>query len=87
MRRCYDDAMRTTIDLPEDLHRQALAIARDTARTLSETVAALMRRGLNQGGAAGEAIRLSRSSRTGLPVLRLGTMITSEDVRALDDDE
>ncbi|TXB91714.1 antitoxin, partial [Mycobacterium tuberculosis] len=31
--------MRTTIDLPQDLHKQALAIARDTHRTLSETVA------------------------------------------------
>jgi hypothetical protein len=49
---------------------------------LSETVAALMRRGLEQGGAAA----VSRSDRTGLPSLRLGTVITSEDVRALDDD-
>jgi hypothetical protein len=31
--------MRTTIDLPDELHKQALAIARDTHRTLSETVA------------------------------------------------
>lgn len=75
--------MRTTIDLPEDLHRQALAIARDTSRTLSETVAALLRRGLGQTGETG----LSRSTRTGLPVLRLGGVITSEDVRALDDDQ
>jgi Arc/MetJ family transcription regulator len=77
--------MRTTIDLPEDLHRQALAIARDSARTLSETVVALMRRGLGQASASGEA-GLSRSARTGLPVLHLGTMITTEDVRALDDE-
>jgi Arc/MetJ family transcription regulator len=75
--------MRTTIDLPDDLHRQAMSIARDTSRTLSETVAALMRRGLEQGG----AVKVSRSKRTGLPTVRLGTVITSEDVRALDDDE
>jgi hypothetical protein len=74
--------MRTTIDLPEDLHRRALAIAHDTSRTLSETVADLMRRGLERGPAA----ELSRSPRTGLPVVRLGTVITSEDVRALEDD-
>ncbi len=74
--------MRTTIDLPEDLHRQAVAIARDTSRTLSETVAELMRRGLGQGHPA----EVSRSARTGLPVLHLGTVITTEDVRALDDD-
>ncbi|MPZ28841.1 MAG: antitoxin [Micromonosporaceae bacterium] len=75
--------MRTTIDLPEDLHRQALAIARDTSHTLSETVADLIRRGL--GSAHPPAT--SRSDRTGLPVVRLGRVITSEDVRSLDDDE
>jgi hypothetical protein len=77
--------MRTPIDLPEELRRQAPAIARDSARTLSETVAALMRRGLGQAGASGEA-GLSRSALTGLPVLHLGTMTTTEDVRALDDE-
>jgi hypothetical protein len=75
--------MRTTIDLPESLHRQALSIARDTSRTLSETVADLMRRGLGQAR-EGE---VTRSERTGLPVVSLGTVITSEDVRALEDDE
>ena len=74
--------MRTTIDLPEDLHRQAVAIARDTSRTLSETVAYLMRRGLGQGPIAPP----SQSVRTGLPILHLGTVITTEDVRSLDDD-
>lgn len=74
--------MRTTIDLPEDLHRQALSIARDTSRTLSETVADLIRRGLGQGSTA----KVSRSQTTGLPLVRLGTVITTEDVRTLDDD-
>jgi Arc/MetJ family transcription regulator len=48
MHRCYDAIVRTTIDLPDDLHRQAMSIARDTSRTLSETVADLMRRALGQ---------------------------------------
>jgi len=74
--------MRTTIDLPDDLHRQALSIARDTSRTLSQTVADLMRRGLGQARAA----EIGRSEVTGLPVVRLGTPVTSDDVRALDDD-
>jgi hypothetical protein len=74
--------MRTTIDLPDDLHRQALSIARDTSRTLSETVADLVRRGLGQGSRK----EITRSSVTGLPVMSLGTPITSEDVRALDDE-
>ncbi len=83
MHGCYDDDMRTTIDLPDDLHKQAMSIARDTSRTLSETVADLMRRGLGHGRTA----EISRSERTGLPVVSLGTVITTEDVRALDDDQ
>jgi hypothetical protein len=77
--------MRTTIDLPDDLHRQALSIARDTSRTLSETVADLIRRGLAHGGSAGTT-DVGRSERTGLPVVRLGTVVTTEDVRAIEDD-
>ena len=75
--------MRTTIDLPDDLHRRAQSIARDTSRSLSTTVADLVRRGLGET----QAIVISRSERTGLPVVRLGTIITSEDVRSLEDDE
>ncbi|MDT5182850.1 MAG: hypothetical protein QOI29_1008 [Mycobacterium sp.] len=74
--------MRTTIDLPDDLHKQARAIARDTHRTLSETVVDLMRRGLGAGRSTG----LSTDPRTGLPLVSVGTIVTSEDVRSLDDD-
>ena len=75
--------MRTTVDLPEELHRQVRAIARDTHRTFSDTVADLMRRGLHSDA----AVALSRSPRTGLPVVTLGTVVTTEDVRSLDDQE
>ncbi|TNC27600.1 antitoxin [Amycolatopsis alkalitolerans] len=75
--------MRTTIDLPDDLHRQAVSIARDTSRTLSEIVAELMQRGLRQG----KPTPPTRSSRTGLPVVRLGKVITTDDVRSLEDDQ
>lgn len=75
--------MRTTIDLPDDLHQRAVSIARDTSRTLSETVADLLRRALGEGTAA----ETSASPRTGLPVVHLGRVITSEDVRALEDDD
>ncbi len=75
--------MRTTVDLPDDLHAQAVAISRDTHRTLSETVAYLMRRGLGQGQPAA----VETSSRTGLPVVHLGRIVSTEDVRALEDDE
>jgi hypothetical protein len=79
----YDVYVRTTIDLPDDLHRQAMSIARDTSRTLSETVADLIRRGLGHG----QPHDISRSPTTGLPLIRLGTPITSDDVRALEDPE
>ena len=75
--------MRTTVDLPDELHRQVRAIARDTHRTFSDTVADLMRRGLNPAAPATP----SPSPRTGLPVVTLGGAVTSEDVRALDDEE
>jgi Arc/MetJ family transcription regulator len=75
--------MRTTIDLPDDLHKQALAIARDTHRTLSETVADLIRRSLS----AGRTAALSTDPRTELPLVSVGTVVTSEDVRALEDGE
>jgi hypothetical protein len=75
--------MRTTIDLPDDLLSQAKSIARDTSRTLSEIVADLMRRGLQQGTAS----TITRSEMTGFPVISLGRVVTTEDVRALEDDE
>jgi predicted transcriptional regulator len=74
--------VRTTIDLPDDLHKQAQAIARDTHRTLSETVADLMRRGLG----AGTSTAHSTDPRTGLPIVSVGTIVTSEDVRSLEDE-
>ena len=74
--------MRTTVDIPDDLHQQVQAIARDTHRTLSETVADLMRRGLGLGATT----KVSQSPRTGLPVVSLGAVVTSEDVRSLEDE-
>lgn len=84
----HDDTMlesgvRTTIDLPDDLHKQALAIARDTHRTLSATVADLMRRGLG----IASAVAISTDPRTGLPLVSVGRIVTSEDVRSLEDEE
>lgn len=74
--------MRTTIDLPDDLHRVASAIARDQKMSLSATLAQLVRQAL--GG--GEAAAVTISQRTGLPVVGLGQIITTDDVRALEDD-
>lgn len=74
--------MRTTVDLPEDLHRIAVSLARDSSRTLSETVADLMRRGLGVPG----TVRVDVDPASGFPVVTTGVPITTEDVRALDDE-
>jgi predicted transcriptional regulator len=75
--------VRTTIDLPNDLHKQAQAIARDTHQSLSATVVGLIRRGLS----AGSTTAISTDTRTGLPLVNVGTVVTSEDVRSLEDEE
>ncbi len=76
--------MRTTIDLPEDLHHIAMSLARDTGQTLSQTVTALLRQAL-QGSQP--TLRYTDPS-TGFPVIRVGgAPITVDDVRALDDEE
>jgi predicted transcriptional regulator len=72
--------MRITIDLPDDLHRQVLAIARDTSRTLSQIITELMRRGL------GRPTHVARSTKTGLPVVTLGKVVTTDEVRLVEDD-
>lgn len=79
----YSGVMRTTLDIPDDLHAQAAAIARDTHQTLSQTVAGLIRRGLSSASTA----EIATSDRTGLPVVHLGRTITTEDVRGLEDDD
>lgn len=78
--------MRTTIDLPDDLHRIALALARHNRRSLSGTVAELMRRGLESRAAEPPAPAYRRDDDTGLPVVRSKRPITPEDVKALDDE-
>ena len=74
--------MRITLDIPDDLHAQAVEIAKDTHQSLSQTVAGLIRRGLSSG----KPDEIARSAHTGLPAAHLGRTITSEDVRRLEDD-
>jgi len=73
-------SVRTTIDLPEDLHRVMAALARDRGQTLSQTVTDLLELALGESG-----IDVSVSPASGLPVVRLGRPVTSEDVRSLED--
>lgn len=74
--------MRTTIDLPDDLHRAATQIARDRHQTLSRTVESLMRAAL----AHDDHTTIEIDPESGLPTVRIGRRITAEDVAAIEDD-
>jgi hypothetical protein len=81
--------MRTTIDLPADLHHAVASIASHARKSMNQTVAELIRRGLAHpplaaGAAAGSGVRIDQG--TGLPVIRSPRPVTAEDVRALEDD-
>ena len=81
--------MRTTIDLPDDLHQAVTSIAAHNRRSMNQTVAELIRRGLAPPSAAPDtaaagALRLDE--RTGLPLIRSPRPVTAEDVRALEDE-
>ncbi len=82
----HDAAMRTTVDLPEDLHRIVTSLATHTRRSLSQTAADLMRLGLAAPTRAGKASAVRVNSKTGLPVLHGSRAITPEDVKALEDE-
>jgi hypothetical protein len=79
--------MRTTVDLPEDLHRIVTSLATHTRRSFSQTAADLMRQGLaapSRSSSAASAVRMN--AKTGLPVLHGSRAITPEDVKALEDE-
>ena len=73
--------MRTTVDLPDDLHELARQLAHEANRSMSDVIAELMRLGLHRGRT--EVPR----SRRGMPVVSVGRPVTTEDVRSLDDEE
>jgi predicted transcriptional regulator len=74
--------MRTTVDLPDELLDQLRSIARDTGRSLSAVVVDLMERGMQRR--PGATIVKGRS---GFPrFAAVGRPITTEDVRALEDE-
>lgn len=86
MSRC---PMRTTIDLPADLHRAVMSIAAHTRRSMNQTVADLIRRGLAPHADAGTAMAAGSmriDPLTGLPVIRSSRPVTADDVRALEDE-
>lgn len=82
----HDAKMRTTVDLPEKLHRVAIGLARHTGQSMSQTIVQLMERGLRESLAGDTAKGFATSPETGLPVARSVRVITADDVRALEND-
>jgi hypothetical protein len=80
----YDAMMRTTVDLPDDLHRAARSLAHDRGQSLSQTISELVRRALSPN--SGDE-RVSVDPATGLPLVRLGIPVTTEMARRAADDE
>lgn len=87
--RCYDARVRTTIDLPADLYHAVGSIAARTRKSMNQTVAELIRRGLASpprgiDEAPSSAVRVDK--RTGMPLIRSPRPVSEEDVRALEDE-
>ena len=73
--------MRTTIDLPPDLHAVAREMAHRNHKTLSQVIAELVRLGLGPVPA-----NAAPTARSGLPTIGIGKPVTAEDVWALEDE-
>jgi hypothetical protein len=76
--------MRTTVDLPADVHERAKRIADERRQSLSATLADLTVRGL---ASLGEPATISTDPVSGLPTLALGRQIAASDVADALDDE
>jgi len=72
--------VRTTIDLPDDLHALARQLAHEGHRSISEVIAELIRRGLPRS-----TPEVSVTSR-GMPLTSVGRPVSADDVRSLDDE-
>lgn len=81
---CIMMRMRTTLELPDDLHQQAKAIAETSQRPMGVVVAELIRRGLRHNTPAPAT---GHSNRSGFPTMNLDHPVTAEDVRSLEDVE
>jgi len=80
--------MRTTIDLPDELHHVIASLATSNRKSLSQTAVELMRRGLEGPQPRDRSMdRMPGTSPvTGLPLVHFPRVVTPEDVRSLDDE-
>jgi len=86
MRLCYDAVVRTTLDISDEAYYLAKAIARDQNRSLGRVVGDLILQSskVASGAKGGASIKMSEY---GFPTFRCVRPVTTEDVRALDDEE
>ena len=82
MRLCDDAVVRTTLDIPDESYYIAKAIARERNLNLGQVVGDLILRAAH--GAKGAAIQMSDY---GFPTFHCTRTVTSEDVKALEDEE
>lgn len=76
--------MRTTVDLPPEVHDRAKRLADERRQSLSATLADLTIRGL---ASLGEPAMVSTDPVSGLPTLTLGHRVTAAEVAEALDDE
>ena len=79
---CYNAAVRTTIDIADEAYYIAKAIARDQNRSLGRVVGDLILQSVK--GSKGAEISMSDYD---FPIFRCARPVTTEDVKALDDEE
>ncbi len=82
MRLCYYDIVRTTLDISDEAYYIAKAIARDQNRSLGRVIGDLILKS-SKGGNGGPITM----SDYGFPTFRCTRPVTTEDVKALDDEE
>ncbi len=82
VRVCYYAIVRTTLDISDEAYYIAKAIARDRNRSLGRVIGDLILQSAK--GAKGAPIQMSDY---GFPTFRCARPVTSEDVKALDEEE
>ncbi|MDZ7639696.1 MAG: hypothetical protein U5J83_15835 [Bryobacterales bacterium] len=81
VRLCYREIVRTTLDIPDEPYYIAKTIARDRNRSLGNVVGDLILE-----AACGKRTATMEMSDYGFPTFRCARPVTSEDVKALEDD-
>lgn len=82
VRLCYGVVVRTTLDISDEAYYIAKAIARDQNRSLGRVVGDLILQ--SSKGSKGALIEMSDY---GFPTFRCARPVTTEDIRALDEEE